>query len=190
MALAIIAAMVAAVTLGWTSMLTAAMVAAAAIVLTGCTNSGSARRAVNWQVLLTIAAALAIGKALDKSGAAQHIADQITAVGMDDPWLALVAVYVITVLFTELITNNAAAALMFPIAIATAHSLGVDYMPFVIAVLFAASASFATPIGYQTNLMVMGPGGYRFADYLRAGIPVSILVGIISLSLIPVFWHF
>ena len=190
LALAIIAAMVAAVTLGWTSMLTAAMVAAAAIVITGCTTSSTARRAVDWQVLLTIAAALAIGKALDKSGAAQHIAAQITAFGMGDPRLALVAVYVITVLFTELITNNAAAALMFPIAIATAHALGVDFMPFVIAVLFAASASFATPIGYQTNLMVMGPGGYRFADYLRVGIPVSILVGIISLSLIPIFWHF
>jgi di/tricarboxylate transporter len=189
-ALAIIAAMVAAVTLGWTSMLTAAMVAAAAIVVTGCTTSSTARRAVDWQVLLTIAAALAIGKALDKSGAAEHIAAQITTIGVGNPWLALVAVYVITVLFTELITNNAAAALMFPIAIATAHTLGVDFMPYVIAVLFAASASFATPIGYQTNLMVMGPGGYRFADYLRAGIPVSVLVGIISLSLIPVFWHF
>ena len=189
-ALAIIAAMVVAVTLGWTSMLTAAMVAAAAIVITGCTTSSTARRAVDWQVLLTIAAALAIGTALDKSGAAEHIAAQITSVGVGDPWLALVAVYVITVLFTELITNNAAAALMFPIAIATAHTLGVDFMPYVIAVLFAASASFATPIGYQTNLMVMGPGGYRFADYLRAGIPVSVLVGIISLSLIPVFWHF
>jgi di/tricarboxylate transporter len=189
-ALAIIAAMVVAVTLGWTSMLTASMMAAAAIVITGCTTSSTARRAVDWQVLLTIAAALAVGKALEKSGAAQHIADQITALGVGDPRLALVAVYVITVLFTELITNNAAAALMFPIAIATAHTIGVDFMPFVIAVLFAASASFATPIGYQTNLMVMGPGGYRFADYLRAGIPVSILVGIISLSLIPVFWHF
>jgi di/tricarboxylate transporter len=189
-ALAIIAAMVATVTLGWTSMLTASMMAAAAIVITGCTTSSTARRAVDWQVLLTIAAALAIGKALEKSGAAQHIADQITALGVGDSRLALVAVYVITVLFTELITNNAAAALMFPIAIATSHTLGVDFMPFVIAVLFAASASFATPIGYQTNLMVMGPGGYRFADYLRAGIPVSILVGIISLSLIPIFWHF
>jgi len=166
------------------------MVAAAAMVITGCTTSSTARRAVDWQVLLTIAAALAIGKALEKSGAAQHIAAQITALGVGDPWLALVAVYVITVLFTELITNNAAAALMFPIAIATAHALGVDFMPFVIAVLFAASASFATPIGYQTNLMVMGPGGYRFTDYLRAGIPVSILVGIISLLLIPIFWHF
>jgi len=189
-ALAIIAAMVVAVTLGWTSILTASMMAAAAVIITGCTNSSNARRAVNWQVLLTIAAALAIGKALEKSGAAQHIAAQITALGVGDPWLALVAVYVITVLFTELITNNAAAALMFPIAIATAQALGVDFMPFVIAVLFAASASFATPIGYQTNLMVMGPGGYRFADYLRAGIPVSILVGILSLTLIPVFWHF
>jgi len=189
-ALVIIAAMVAAVTLGWASMLTAAMVAAAAMVITGCTTSSTARRSVDWQVLLTIAAALAIGKALEKSGAAQHIAAQITVFGLGDPWLALAAVYVITVLFTELITNNAAAALMFPIAIATAHALGVDFMPFVIAVLFAASASFATPIGYQTNLMVMGPGGYRFTDYLRAGIPISILVAIISLSLIPVFWHF
>ena len=189
-ALVIIAAMVAAVTLGWASMLTAAMVAAAAMVITGCTTSSTARRSVDWQVLLTIAAALAIGKALEKSGAAQHIAAQITVFGVGDPWLALAAVYVITVLFTELITNNAAAALMFPIAIATAHALGVDFMPFVIAVLFAASASFATPIGYQTNLMVMGPGGYRFTDYLRAGIPISILVAIISLSLIPVFWHF
>jgi di/tricarboxylate transporter len=189
-AIVIIAAMVASVTLGWTSMLTASMVAAAAIVITGCTTSSTARRAVDWQVLLTIAAALAVGKALEKSGAAQNIADQITALGVGDPRLALVAVYMITVIFTELITNNAAAALMFPIAIATAHTLGVDFMPFVIAVLFAASASFATPIGYQTNLMVMGPGGYRFSDYLRAGIPVSILVGIISLSLIPVFWHF
>jgi len=189
-ALAIIAAMVTAVTLEWTDMLTASMVAAAAIVVAGCTTSSTARRTVDWQVLLTIAAALAIGKALEKSGAAEHIAAQITALGVGDPWLALVAVYVITVLFTELITNNAAAALMFPIAIATAHALDVNYMPFVIAILFAASASFATPIGYQTNLMVMGPGGYRFADYLRAGIPVSLLVAVISLSLIPVFWQF
>ena len=97
---------------------------------------------------------------------------------------------VITVSFTESIPNNAAAALMFPVAVATAHPLNIDYMPLVIAVLPAASASFATPIGYQTNLMVMGPGGYRFADYLRAGIPVSLLVAIISLTLIPVFWRF
>ncbi len=189
-ALAIITFMVAAVTLGWTSILIASMVAAAAIIISGCTNSSSARRAVNWQVLLTIAAALAIGKALQKTGAAQYIADQITTLGVGDPMLAMVAVYIITVLFTELITNNAAAVIMFPIAVATAQSLGVDFMPFVIAVLFAASASFSTPIGYQTNLMVMGPGGYRFTDYLRIGVPVSVLVGLISLTLIPVFWHF
>ena len=189
-ALTIIAAMVVVVTFGWMSLLAASMLAAAAIIVTGCTSSRIARRAVDWQVLLTIAAALAIGKALEKSGAAQHIAEQITALGVGNPRLALVAVYVITVIFTELITNNAAAALMFPIALATAHALGVDYMPFVIAVLFAASASFATPIGYQTNLMVMGPGGYRFTDYLRAGIPVTLMVGFITLTLIPLFWHF
>jgi di/tricarboxylate transporter len=96
----------------------------------------------------------------------------------------------VTVIFTELITNNAAAALMFPIAIATANTLGVDFMPYVIAILFAASASFATPIGYQTNLMVYGPGGYRFTDYFRAGIPLTITVGIITCTLIPLFWGF
>lgn len=96
----------------------------------------------------------------------------------------------VTVLFTELITNNAAAALMFPIALATAKTLGVDFMPFVIAILFAASASFATPIGYQTNLMVYGPGGYQFTDYYRIGIPITILVGVITLTLIPLIWSF
>lgn len=189
-ALLILVAMVGSVTFGWLSMLKAAMLGAAAMLITRCTSSSVARRDVDWMVLITIAASFGIGEALEKTGGAAHIAEMLNSFGAGDAFIALVTIYVITVIFTELITNNAAAALMFPIALATAKALGVDPMPFVIAILFAASASFATPIGYQTNLMVMGPGGYRFTDYFRAGIPITILVGIITLTLIPMFWSF
>src|SRR5690606_19967211 len=106
------------------------------------------------------------------------------------PWMALVLIYVITALFTELITNNAAAVLVFPLALGVAEQLGVSPMPFIVAVMFAASASFMTPLGYQTNLMVMGPGGYRFTDYLRIGVPMSLLAGAVSITLIPLVWPF
>ncbi|MBX3315283.1 MAG: anion permease [Phycisphaeraceae bacterium] len=93
-----------------------------------------------------------------------------------------------TTLFTELITNNAAATLVFPIAMSTAAKLGVDPMPFAITIMMAASACFATPIGYQTNLMVMSPGGYKFSDYLRVGVPMNTLMAIVSITLIPMIW--
>jgi di/tricarboxylate transporter len=189
-ALFILLAMVVAVTAGWSAMLPAAMIAAAGMLLLRCTTANVARKSIDWQVLITIAATLALGGALEKTGAAAEIAHSLTVIGSGDPWLALVAIYVVTVVFTELITNNAAAALMFPIAVATAKILGVDLMPFVVAILFAASASFATPIGYQTNLMVYGPGGYRFTDYFRAGIPLTFAVGLITCGLIPYFWKF
>ncbi|MDH5301251.1 MAG: SLC13 family permease [Gammaproteobacteria bacterium] len=190
LALAILFTMVATVTFELTSMLIAAMVAAAAMLVFRCTSSRIARQSVDWQVLITIAASFGVGSALEKTGAAEHIAQQLTAFSPDSPLFSLIVIYVVTMLFTELITNNAAAVLMFPIAMATANALGVDHMPFVIAILFAASASFSTPIGYQTNLMVMGPGGYRFSDYFRAGIPMQILAAAISLTLIPLFWDF
>ena len=124
------------------------------------------------------------------TGAAKAIAGLLLGVAGDDPWLALVAVYGVTMLFTELITNNAAAALVFPIAIATAERLGVDARPFAIAITFAASASFATPIGYQTNLMVMNPGGDRFTDYFRIGIPLNLCLWALATLLIPLFFPF
>lgn len=99
-------------------------------------------------------------------------------------------VYALTALFTEMITNNAAAVLMFPIALAVSEQLGVSFIPFAIAVMFAASASFITPLGYQTNLMVYGPGRYRFTDYVRIGVPLSVLVGNVAVGLIPVVWGF
>lgn len=91
---------------------------------------------------------------------------------------------------TELITNNAAAVLMFPISVAVAEQLGVSFMPFVIAIMFAASTSFITPLGYQTNLMVYGPGGYRWRDYVRLGLPLNLVVATVSIGLIPLFWAF
>jgi di/tricarboxylate transporter len=99
-------------------------------------------------------------------------------------------VYVLTAIFTEVITNNAAAVLMFPIALAVSEQLGVNFLPFAVAVMFAASASFITPLGYQTNLMVYGPGRYRFTDYLRLGVPLSLLIGSVAIGLIPLVWGF
>ena len=107
-----------------------------------------------------------------------------------DPFASLVLVYVMAVVFTELLTNNAAAILVFPIAVGVAGQLGVSPMPFVIALMIGASAGFMTPIGYQTNLMVYGPGGYRFGDYVRLGGPLSLVVGLVALWLIPRFFPF
>ena len=95
-----------------------------------------------------------------------------------------------TMVLTEMITNNAAAVLVFPIAHSTAQALGVSFWPFIACIMMAASASFATPIGYQTNLLVYGPGGYRFADYLRVGLPLNLLLGAVAVSLAPRIWHF
>jgi len=108
-----------------------------------------------------------------------------TSLAGGSPWLSLVIIYLITMVVTELITNNAAAALMFPFALATAHKLDVNYLPFVITVMMAASAGFATPIGYQTNLMVYGPGGYRFSDYLKVGVPLDLLICAVTVAIAP-----
>jgi di/tricarboxylate transporter len=145
---------------------------------------------VDWSVLIVIGASLGLGAAMTASGAAAAIASAWIALAGENPWLALAAIYLITNLFTELITNNAAAVLIFPLAEATAQSLNVSLYPFVAVVMIAASASFATPIGYQTNLMVYGPGGYRFADYLRIGGPLNLLLGVMAILLAPMIWPF
>ncbi|MCE3026018.1 SLC13 family permease [Salinicola sp. DM10] len=172
-----------------TSILEAAFLAAGAMLVSGCLTMGKARRYIDLSVLIVIAASFSLGTAMSESGAARAIAEQVVG-QIHTPWLALLFVYVMTVLFTEMITNNAAAVLMFPIAMAVSDQLGVDFMPFVIAVTIAASASFMTALGYQTNLMVMGPGGYRMHDYLKLGVPLSLIVGLVSVTLIPLIWHF
>ncbi|MEX2558894.1 MAG: SLC13 family permease [Pirellulales bacterium] len=190
LAMLILAAMVAVVSLTDIGMLTAAMVAAGLMIMTRCCSVSVARRSVDWEVLLAIAASVAIGTALEKTGAAEQIARTIIGLAVGSPWASLAAIYLVTLVATELITNTAAAALMFPMAVAAAQRLDVNVMPFVIAVMMAASAGFATPIGYQTNLMVYGPGGYRFGDYIRIGIPLDLLVAAITLLLAPLIWPF
>ncbi|MBP5619955.1 MAG: anion permease [Bacteroidaceae bacterium] len=149
----------------------------------------------SWDVLITIACAFAISAAMTKSGFADFVAGYIIsltdAVGGSSygVYIILAALFLITNIFTELITNNAAAALAFPLALAVSEKLGVNPMPFVVCVCFAASSSFSTPIGYQTNLIVQGVGGYKFKDFARVGIPMNIIVFLVSVLLIPIFYH-
>ncbi|SHM44965.1 Di-and tricarboxylate transporter [Halomonas cupida] len=189
-ALGILGGLVAASASGLLSILEAALLAAGMMLVTRCLPASKARRYIDLSVLVVISASFALGAALTKTGAALMIADTIMLIDGLSPWLALALIYLLTVIFTELITNNAAAVLMFPIAMAIADRLGVDYMPFAIAIMVAASASFMTPLGYQTNLMVMGPGGYRFTDYLRLGAPLSIIVGAVAIATVPLVWPF
>ncbi len=189
-ALAILAGMIVLAATEILSILNAALLAAGAMVLTRCVTGPIARRSIDWQVLLVIAAALGLGKALEATGAAKVIADELLQWGGGSPMLALIVVYGLTMLFTEIMSNNAAAALMFPIAMSTSGTLGVNAMPYIIAIMVAASCGFATPIGYQTNLMVYGPGGYHFTDFLRFGGLLNIVIWIITMLVTPLVWPF
>ncbi len=171
-------------------MLHAALLAAGCMVAANCCSTPSARRAVDWSVLIVIAATIGIGKALDGTGLAASFAHGLVTLAGNDPMRQLVLIYLTTMILTELLSNNSAAVLMFPIGIATAAALGVSYMPFVVALTIAASCGFATPIGYQTNLMVYGPGGYRFLDFVRFGAPLNLLVAIVTLIVTPVVFPF
>lgn len=190
LAVGILLAMIGLATFEIYPMLIAAMLAAGAMVGSRCCTVTEARRSIDWSVLIVIGAALGVGTALEKSGAAQLIAGSVLGIVGSNPWLVLLAIYVVASFFTEIITNNAAAALIFPIAMAVAESLGVNFMPFVIAIMMACSASFATPLGYQTNLMVYGPGGYTFKDFLKIGIPMNVLVGVCAVILSPIVFPF
>ncbi|WP_036485947.1 SLC13 family permease [Myxosarcina sp. GI1] len=190
LAIAILVIMVVLAATGWMSMLKAAVLAAVIMLVTKCCSPVKAMQNIEWSVLLVIAAALSIGTALESTGAAGAIASTLIGFSGDNPWLALAIIYGITSFFTEIITNNAAAALVFPIALAVSKNLGVEFMPFAIAIMIGASASFATPIGYQTNLMVYGPGGYKFTDFMRVGIPLNILFWIVTVSITPLIYPF
>jgi di/tricarboxylate transporter len=187
-AFSIVGLMVLCVAFGLLSMLKAAMLAAGLMIVTRCTTGPIARRAIDWQVLVVIAASFGIGSALQSSGAASAIAGTLIGGTGGSPLLTLSLIYLITALFSAVITNNAAAVLMFPIALASADRLEANVVAFAITIMVAASASFATPIGYQTNLMVYGPGGYRFTDYLWIGLPLTLLVGLITVLIVPLVW--
>lgn len=146
---------------------------------------------ISWDILITIACAFAISKAMENSGFADLIARNIIGLsGSLGPYALLAIVFIITNVFTELITNNAAAALGFPIALSVATQLGVDPTPFFVVICMAASASFSTPIGYQTNLIVQGIGSYKFTDFVKIGLPLNIIAFLISVFVVPMIWKF
>jgi di/tricarboxylate transporter len=190
LALTILAGMVAAATLELVGMLEAAMAGALLMIATGCTRIESARAHIDWNVLVVIGTALGIGTAMSTTGAAEAVVLGWLSIAGNHPWLTLIAVYAITSALTEVVTNNAAAVLIFPIAQAAADNMGVSLWPFVACIMMAASASFATPIGYQTNLMVYGPGGYRFGDYARIGLLLNVALGVLAVTLAPRIWPF
>lgn len=189
-ALVILLLMVVASASGLLSIMEAAFLAAGGMIVSRCITASRARRSVDLPVLVVIAASFALGNAMTETGAAQWVAGGLLGSGEWSPWVMLALVYLLTAVFTEVITNNAAAVLMFPIAMAVSDQLGVNFLPFAVAVMFAASASFITPLGYQTNLMVFGPGRYRFSDYARVGLPLSCLVASVAILLIPNVWRF
>jgi len=190
LAFAILIGMLIVASTEWVPLFQASFLAAGLMVATGCVTLNVARRSIEYPVLAGIAASFALGFALSESGAAELLAQWIGDIAKGDPFWALVVLYVATVIVTELITNNAAGVLMFPIAMAVAHDGNVSYLPYVVTIMVGASAGFITPIGYQTNLMVYGPGGYRWIDYIRFGTPLSIVVGIATVLIVPRVWPF
>jgi di/tricarboxylate transporter len=171
--------------------LVAALLGTIAMFLTGCLTPEEAYGEVDWMVLVLLASLIPLGIAMRNTGTAEHLAENLLRLtGPLGLVGTLAALFLLTSLLTELISNNAAALVLTPIAIATATRLGVSPMPFVIAVMMAASNAFMTPIGYQTNLFVYGPGGYRFTDFVRVGGPLNLLMLITAAIVIPWFFPF
>lgn len=163
-------------------------------VIMACCNIFPAKKYtkyISWDILITIASALAISRAMTNSGLADWIASMlINMSGNVSPYIILAVLYITTNVITELITNNAAAAFAFPIALSASAQLGVSAMPFCVAICMAASSSFSSPIGYQTNMIVQGMGHYKFSDFVRIGLPLNIISFAISMTFIPMFWKF
>jgi len=187
----IFGAMVVAASTGLADILVCALAAAFLMVLTGCLQLRDAYRAMEGRVLLIIIAMIAMSAALEKTGASEFYARAFLGLfsGLS-PVYVLSGVILLTSISTHLLSNNATAILLLPIALSAAQGLGVDPKPFIVAVCFGASACFATPIGYQTNLLVYGPGGYRFSDFFKLGMPLNLLVLIMGSLFIPRIWPF
>ncbi len=168
-----------------------ALIGAVVVMITGCVDPDEAFEAIDWRILFLIFGMLGLSMGLEKTGTARLIVEAVVrSVGDVGPFAILAAVYVLTSALTEMVSNNAVAVLIGPIVIALAVQLGIDPRPFIMAVMFAASASFATPIGYQTNTFVYSAGGYRFRDFLVVGLPLNILFAVVAVIVIPLFFPF
>ena len=175
--------------MGVAPILMLAVLAMAVVFLTRCVDTDEAFGFVDGHLLALIFAMLAIGAALEASGAVELLVTGVAPLlAHTSPFLTVWAIYLLTSVLTELVSNNAVAVVVTPIAIGLAEALGYDPRPLVVAVMIAASASFATPIGYQTNMMVYGPGGYRFSDFIRVGLPLNLLMAVTASAVIPIFW--
>jgi len=190
-ALIIFAGIITVATFGLADIMVCALTGAFLMILTGCLQMRDAYRSLQGNVLLLIVGTMALGTAMEKTGAAQIYAEGFLSLfhGLS-PGLVLGGLILFTSISTQILSNNATAILILPVAVSTAVMLGVNPKPFLVGVCFGASACFATPIGYQTNLLVYAPGGYRFTDYLKLGIPLNIFVVILSSLFIPIFWSF
>lgn len=188
LAWAILLTLIALAGFGVISMLNAALIGSILMIITGCCSVSQAERSLDLTVILTIAASFALGAALQYTGVADYLAGGIVAISQNQPILMLIMTYIAVSFLTELITNNAAALLMLPIVLEMTAKAELNNEPFVFAIMMAASASFATPLGYQTNLMVYGPGGYHFRDFLKVGVPMNLFIGAVSIFIIALIW--
>jgi len=190
-AIAVLLAMVLCASAGPFPISVAAFLAAGLLLVTRCIDGRGARRSVDWSILVVIGAGFGIAAAMQKTGAAAGVAGLIAAAaGSLGPHATLVTVYLASLALAELLNHNAAVAIMFPIAVATAELAGADSRPFVMAVALGGCAAFASPVSYQTHLIVYGPGGYRFNDFLRVGLPLDVVCAAIATFLIPIVWPF
>ena len=191
LAVGIMVAAVAVAALGILPIVASSILGGIALVATRCIGNDQAYQAIDWRVIVLLAGVLPLGIAMQKSGLAQTVADfGVDMVGGFGPLAVLAAIYLITALLTEMMSNNAAAVLITPIAFTTAVSMEVSPTPFLVAVRFAASTAFATPVGYQTNTMVYNAGNYRFVDFMKMGIPLNLLFWGLAVYLIPIFFPF
>ena len=190
-ALGLLAVMVLIVAFGQIHISMAAFVTVAALIGTRCISPKLARQSVDWSVLITIGAGLGVANAMTHSGAASFVAyGLVSAVGSSGPIATLIVIYALCLLLAESLHHNAAVAIMFPIALAASAQLGVDSQPFIMSVAMAAACAFASPVSYQTHLIVYGAGGYRFREFLRVGLPLDLVCAVVALVAIPWLWPF
>lgn len=190
MAMGIISGVVGLSAIGVAPILTMALIGVAAMIISRCLTVNEAYEAIDMKVIVLLAGMIPLGYAMSHTGTAGMIVDFVLGAIGKNPTAAVAAIYALTMVLTAVISNNATAVLLAPIAISTATKLGVSPTPFLVAITFAASTCFTTPVGYQTNTMVYGPGGYKYTDFVKVGLPLNLLLFGVTVFLIPLFWPF